>query len=243
MNKKAFNTIGTDFIHLTYNLFYPAVLGSFVYEAAQHLTKPIPTLRTWWFARGFLILLYCIDFIVAKKLYAARISRFHGIRLMVAILVEALTVGSLLFAYWSENDRPRFFGCLCLFGLGIMAFYLCIEPGKMNDLIAILIGLVVCLAALVLPYTEIYFRLELGALFALATTHYLLGVYSHPIVKSRISVSGSLLDQRQKPGGAQVRHRWVRSSHRSPSDLTGTAASPPPAAPAAPPPRPRSWPG
>lgn len=195
-------TVGMDFIHLTYNLLYPAVLGSFVYEAAQHLTRPIPPIRVWWIVRGFLIALYCMDFIIARKLYTAYVERLHGLRLAVAVLTETLTVGSLLFAYWAESDRIRFFGCLGLFGLGIVVFNLVVDRESSKDRRALLVswssllvGMGVCLAGMILPPSEPFFRIELGLFFALVATHYLLAVHYHPVLRSRIGVDGTLLDQ------------------------------------------------
>jgi hypothetical protein len=215
-SKNLFDTLGTDFIHITYNLLYPAVLGSFFYEAAQHLTKPIPHIRLWWFARGLLIILYCMDFMVAKKFYTAHLPSVHGIRMTTAILVEALTVGSLLFAYWSEDNRTRFFTCLCLFIAGTMIFNFWIDRSELVAFTCPIVGLVVCLVALFLPYSDIYFKFELGVASALVIAHYLLGIYFHPVLKSRISVSGELLDYtpvRQK-GAVPLKQSPARGTSR-----------------------------
>lgn len=196
-SKNWFDTIGTDFIHITYNLLYPAVLGSFFYEAAQHLTEPIHPIRLWWLARAFLIALYCMDFMVAKKFYTAHLPDVHGIRMATAVLVETLTVGSLLFAYWSENHRQRFFIYLGLFIAGTIIFNFCIVPidrGRRAALTCPFLGLIVCLVARLLPDYDIYFKLALGAASVLVIAHYLSGTYFHPVLGSRISVSGELLD-------------------------------------------------
>lgn len=192
--KNWLDTLGTDFIHITYNLLYPAVLGSFFYEAAQHLTKPIPPIRLWWLARAFLIVLFSMDFMVAKKFYTAHLPYVHGIRMATAILVEVLTMGSLLFAYWSENNRCQFFICLCLFIAGTTIFNFCIDGGELIGFICPIAGLIVCLSALLLPKSDIYFKFELGVGSVIMVTHYLLGICWHPVLKSRISVNGELLD-------------------------------------------------
>lgn len=129
-----------DVIHLIYNLFYPAVLGAFIYNL---LTKILPTAHSLlprlipnisnqdtsassiW-ATATLVITFTVDFLLGKKLYVKFGNQFNEYIGRIA-LMELVLIVVVALAFASCHDKKiewkTYFFLMLLFAVLINVFY------------------------------------------------------------------------------------------------------------------------
>jgi hypothetical protein len=118
---------GADILHLVYNLIYPAVLGAFVYEVFFNWHDRD---GATWSRIAAVLVVYMIDFLLAKKLYEGYGVDFLPWQTWLSLVAEVVTLVTLNVAFHASGALQNaqysaswFFGALGLFSFVILAFY------------------------------------------------------------------------------------------------------------------------
>jgi hypothetical protein len=126
--------VPSDIIHWVYNLVYPAILGTFLYEVIGEGRWSIcsPGVSPAEASRrgpGIIIrqlvvlIVYSVDFVLAKKFYDVYSKDFSSSQAWGAVVVELVTLTTLSIAFSKAADAAAYFRALFAFGLAVLAFF------------------------------------------------------------------------------------------------------------------------
>src|SRR6266540_3068305 len=104
-----------DVLHLSYNLLYPAILGTFIYDMAHGGNANSAFLSVIWERKMVVLFLYTMDFTVAKKIYASHSRFFTKVKLWASVVAEILTLITLWLSFWNANNPRVFYACIVVF--------------------------------------------------------------------------------------------------------------------------------
>jgi hypothetical protein len=191
-----YTVAASDFLHLVYNLVYPAVLGTFLYEMIIDTSGVGVAV---WIRRAVVIALYCIDFVLAKKLYEIEHEKFGPWRISAAVAIEVITIVTLAVAFRAAARLDGwYYAMLFAFTIFVLLFY--VASYGLEKLKSVRFGIAVCgaLVALVaVLYGDLYAHDLYSALIAIVLGLFAVAYYAAAIspgspLSIRISVGGSI---------------------------------------------------